>query len=131
MKDVVRKRLAYFEQAVKEGKSMAQCAAELGTSRAAVTMWFDRNGFEHVREALRRGNSWANKPRTEEEVLHILRTVKSYDKAKGGARAAAEALGMTYAALRYWIKRNAPWGIDDAIGDYEELVPEESESDGG
>lgn len=57
---------------------------------------------------------------TAQQIRERLIFIKIFDDAKMTRRRCAKEIGISEPGLSIWVKKHAPFGIQDALSDYEE-----------
>jgi DNA-binding transcriptional regulator YdaS (Cro superfamily) len=107
-----RERVQVLSRLADAGENMTRAAAVLGISGASLTQWFDRHGYDGLRGRLKDNRSANATP--ESEAVRRLRAVAR----AGSINEAARSLGLSGPGLWLWLSRNAPDGVQDALGDW-------------
>lgn len=111
-----RARISQLRAFVDEGLCLSDAAKRLDISGAGLHRWLTKND-DGLRVRLAHNARYGNAltPQEQHERLRVIKSQKTQ-------AAAAKELGITGAALSYWISRNAPFGIEDALEDFSDEV---------
>jgi len=105
-----------------EGLNGAEAAERLKLSAPALNQWMHRHPEAEDVLALLRDNRKRTRTKqggiAAEIIVFRLRLVQAGRKAGMTDRDIARGMDLTPGGLSHWLKRNAPWGVDDAVNEF-------------
>ena len=112
-------RVEIMEQVAAEGGGLKELATAFGVSKVAARKWALRHQPENYQLIVENGiRRRVINPITATEHLRRLRLVQDYKK----QTAVAAELNVSPSAVCLYLKRHAPWGIEEAIEHFTEIA---------
>lgn len=105
--------------------TLAESARELGISASALRAWLKTNNTPILDEYVAMAPKGVARSLPEEQALARAKTVREMRNMGFRDHQIAKRLGISGAALSFWLKRNAPHGVDeliDMLDDSEDLA---------
>lgn len=97
------------------GLSLAESARELGISASALRAWLKVNNTEILKEYVDMAPKGVARSLPLDQALARAKTVRDMRKEGFKYHQIAKRLGISGAALSFWLTRNAPHGVDEFI----------------
>lgn len=118
----LRARMADVKEAIAIRAGFKHLALTWGVSRPAALMWCRKHLEMHEYDAIREGG-YAQRDAAVRGCLRTTDRLELVQMARANRwtmRKLASAMGISGSALSYWLKRNAPFGVEDALEDFSE-----------
>jgi len=109
------RRVAIARQVAVDGGGIGDVAKAWGTSAALVSLRLRKHAPEVHADLKSNARSVALSPETVRERLQVIASSKTQAEA-------ARTLNVTSSAIVGFLKRYAPFGVEDALQDYEEAA---------
>ena len=111
-------RVELAKSVAQSGGSLKHVAEQAGVSRERMHVILKRFAPETLNRLY--DNRRPGRSMSAQQIRERLLFIKSCDDAKITRRRCAQEIGISETGLSIWIKKHAPFGIQDALNDFEE-----------